>query len=806
MKYLKFALSTIAAFILALFLNGNIWNGTTLPPLGKMLNPFSGIWQNAVSIDKENIQLQSESLSQNIEIILDEREVPHIYAHSLSDAIFAQGYMLGKHRFFQMDMMSRAASGRVAEVAGPSRLSYDIKQRRKGMTYAIKQAEEGWKKHPESYLMIQKYVDGVNTALSELSISEYPLEYKLLNVKPEPWTVQKTIMIVKMMANDLAGRGSDIPATNMLEVLGSDLFFSLYDEHEEVETPVISDTYLPTLPSMRNDTNWSAIDKNIFYKTDFKPPVKGIGSNNWAVNGTKTKSGNPIFANDPHLSLSLPSIWYETHIQYGDVNAYGVTIPGMPGLMMGWNDHIAWGETNVSQDIKDYYHIEWANASKSHYILDGQQKKTQVEVETYKIKGAEDYYDTLRYTIHGPVVYESPKGDKDLAVRWLAHDEPETPEMMTFINALSAKTYDEYLKATEVFITPAQNFLAASKYGDIGLRVNGKFPKKSSQDGRFVKKGNRSEYLWKEYIPRSDNPQMKNPDRGWIASSNQVSTSSKYPYYFNGRFEHYRNRTIDSLLSNMSSITPKDMLLMQQNSHGDKAKDLLPYLLNNKNFNEENEEAVDIHLDLYNWKYNYEPELLAPSYFEQWYRNIYRNTWDELYSLTDSMQVLYPTDWKTIDYIINEPNHEFFDIIDTPQKENASDIIRISFLEMQSTMKQRTDEGQSNTWNEYSPMHIWHLLRIPALSRQNILHTGCGDAINASRRNFGPSWRMVVDLKEKPVGYGIYPGGQSGNPLSKVYDSNIKMWEEGQYHTIDIYTPKEEWIGNGQTIKINAQK
>ena len=218
MKYLSFSLSVIATILLTLFLNGNIWNGTTLPPLGKLLNPFSGIWQNGELSKKQDYQITNSTIEKSIEILLDKREVPHIYAKSLTDALFAQGYMVAKHRYFQMDMMSRASIGRVAEVAGPSRLSYDIGQRRKGMKYAVEQAEVGWKKFPESYALVESYVNGVNSALEEMSAAQYPLEYKLLNIIPEPWTVQKTITIVKMMANDLAGRGSDIPSTNMLQV------------------------------------------------------------------------------------------------------------------------------------------------------------------------------------------------------------------------------------------------------------------------------------------------------------------------------------------------------------------------------------------------------------------------------------------------------------------------------------------------------------------------------------------------------------------------------------------------------------
>lgn len=804
MKIIAPILSLAATIVLILFLNGNIFCGSTLPAFGKMLNPFTGIWTNTIK-SKDNVDLTNSKIDNDIEIILDSREVPHIYTATLGDALYAQGMMVAKARYFQMDMMSRAASGRVAEVAGPARLDFDIKQRRKGMTFAADQAIKGWKKFPESYQLLERYVDGVNDVIQNWETKDYPLEYKLLNVNPEPWTIYKTVLVAKMMADDLAGRDSDIKNTNMLAILGKDVYFELYDEHENIETPIIADTYLSNAKNMRADTQWTDFKIKPIYNTDIEAPIRGLGSNNWAISGSKTKSGNPIFANDPHLKLSLPSIWYEVHIMFDDINTYGVTIPGMPGIMMGWNDHIAWGETNVGQDIKDYYNIEWVDDQRTQYLLDGKPTEVRTEIETYNVKGGETYYDTMRYTVHGPVIYYSRDGKSDLAVRWLSHDEPRTAEYTAFINGFQSKSYDEYLEATEVFVTPAQNFLAASKHGDIGLRVNGLFPKKGSQDGRFVKKGSIKDNLWKEYIPRDENPQVKNPTKGWIASSNQVSASKNYPYYFTGWFENYRNRTIDSLLLKMDNITPADMMEMQQNNHSEKAKDILPVMLSVIGNEVTDELGKEIISELSKWNYNYEAEYTAPTYFDIWFKNIFYTTWDEMSAFADTMQVIYPESWKTIELIKNNPDHAYFDNQSTLKQENAEDIIRSSFTKTISDLTIISNDKEDYKWDNYSPMNIYHLLRLPALSKLNIRHTGCAGAINASRNNMGPSWRMVVDLGNKPMGHTVNPGGQNGNPLSAHYYDGIEMWEYGKYNKVDIYQSKSKWLENGHSINIIKQ-
>lgn len=699
-----------------------------------------------------------------------------------------------------MDMTSRAASGRVSEVAGSSRLSFDIGQRKKGLHIAAENAIKGWSKFEENKEIFDPYINGINKAVDELSPKDYPLEYKLLNAKPEHWSLYKSALIAKIMANDLAGRSRDLANTNAIALLGKETFYDIYPEHQEVETPVIFDEFLPDIPTMRYDTAWSQFDLNAISKAKFEKPIKGIGSNNWALMKKRTKEGITLMASDPHLVLGLPSIWYQMYFHIGDKNACGVSIPGMPGLMFGFNDHIAWGETNVAQDIKDYFKIKWVDESRTKYYLDGKETPVEVREEVYQLKGGDTYIDTILMTAFGPIQYESEDGQNDLAVRWLSQDDRNSNEVACFVNAITADNYDNYLKATESYVSPAQNFLAASKYDEVGIRVNGLFPIKSSQDGRFIQHGDQSKNDWQGFIEKKNNPQMKNPDRGWVASSNQVSASKKYPYYFNGGFEAYRNRTIDSLLSHNDQATVQDMMDMQNSTFSMRAKDLLPILISHLDIVNLSAAEKETLTELQSWDYNYDADELAPSYFDIWSRGVYRLLWDEVLDHIETHQMAYPTWWRTIQLIQEEPTSPYFDVQKTEVVESATDIVRASFEGLVQDIASAKDKGESLKWTDHSPFNIYHLLQIPALSKTNLEHNGCGDALNANSGRVGPSWRQVIKLNNNPSGWGIYPGGQSGNPLSKHYDDFLPYWLDGEYLSMDLYTPKSEI--KGQTITL----
>jgi penicillin amidase len=241
------------------------------------------------------------------------------------------------------------------------------------------------------------------------------------------------------------------------------------------------------------------------------------------VSGKKTHSGAPILSNDPHLSLSLPSIWYVIHLQAPGVNVMGASLPGSPAVISGFNDSIAWGVTNAQRDLIDWYKIEFKDKSKREYKSDDAWKPTRQVVETFKVKGKPDFYDTITFTHHGPVMYDERfKGDNEMkhfALRWIAHDPSE--EILTFFKLNRAKNHAEYMDALNHYASPAQNFVFASVSGDIAMRIQGRFPVRRKEEGKYILDGTLTRNEWQAFIPNEQNVMYKNPARGFVSSANQ---------------------------------------------------------------------------------------------------------------------------------------------------------------------------------------------------------------------------------------------------------------------------------------------
>lgn len=808
MQRIFFFCTSFITILLILVLHGTISiPNNPLPPLGKFLNPFGGAWTSDNENEKTNLNLTLKNIKNNIDIIYDERRVPHIFAQNLNDALYAQGYVEAQNRLFQMDFLAKVAAGELSSIFGPRTLELDLASRRRGMRYAAENAVKGWEKQP-NYHLVLSYIEGINAYIKSLKTKDLPFEYKLFNITPTEWTPVKSALIFKQMSLTLAGRNDDIEYTNLLQLLGQENFNLLYPERQTTENPVIptENPYIfDSLYGMKQDTK--AFVKKLLLKSFYENRDKGVGSNSWAVSGSKTETGSPIFCNDPHLSLGLPSIWFEVQIQTPEINAYGVSFPGFPGIMIGFNEYIAWGETNVGQDVEDIYLIKWANKEKNKYYLDDKEMDIVSRIETIDIKGGKSLEDTVKYTHWGPIYRTSQDGNHDLAMRWIAHDTPDTDEFNTFIEALSCKNYDDYLHATSNYISPAQNFGFASVSGDVALRVNGRFPAKYNLDGKFVEYGDESKNGWQDFIPRNQNPQILNPKRGFISSANQVSADKSYPYYFTGKFERYRNRRVNDKLSNMNSITTDDMKKMQQDAYSIKAEEYVTTLkpiINSLTLNDSLKSGWEL---LNKWDFRYDSEQEAPTLFDLFYNKLSNNTWDEIISERSNMDVKLPEPWRLLEFIEKFPAHKFFDLKTTPMIETAKDIILISLQESIADFNSRKMEGKNNTWGQYKPLHIFHLTRLPALSAMNLAVDGCPDAINATGQSFGPSWRMVVSLENKIKAYAVYPGGQSGNPTSKFYKNMIPAWSKGEYYTPNFVTQKEELKNNTtQHIQLIASK
>jgi penicillin G amidase len=571
MRIIPFIVSTLVTGLLIFALNTK-WGA--VPPVGKFLSPQEGFWQNAEAVDHDyNETLHFNQLKGNAEVYIDGRLVPHVFAENETDAYFIQGFLHAKFRLWQMEFQTMAAAGRVSEVLGadPRFLQYDREQRRLGMVYAAERAQKEVEKDPYSKSAADAYTAGVNSYINTLTESSLPVEYKLLGYKPELWSNFKMALFLKMMSKDLAGFERDLEFTNAKSVFNTDEMNILFPEFSDSSMPIIpkgtsfaAPGIIPVKPATADSLYFK---KDTTIKTvEVNKPDPSNGSNNWAVAGSKTRSGAPILCNDPHLGLSLPSIWFEMQISTPEMNVYGATFPGTPTVIIGFNDHIAFGFTNAMRDVKDYYTVRFKDESKKEYWFDSTWKPAQQRIEIIKVKGAPDVMDTVAYTHVGPVMYDkSFMSDSTttnaLAVRWAAH-EPSN-EILMWLKLDKAKNYAEYEDAIKTFVCPGQNMLFAAKDGDIAIRQQGKFPARWEGQGLYVMPGEDSSYQWQGFIPQEENPHIINPAEGFIESANQHPVDSSYPYFIPGNYISSRGITLHNRLQEMQGITPQQMMGLQ---------------------------------------------------------------------------------------------------------------------------------------------------------------------------------------------------------------------------------------------------
>ena len=809
MKLLKFSVSLAITIFLAFILNqANPFGADNVPPVGKLLSPFQGFWQNAgLSSDFDFSSRALSGIREEVKVVYDERMVPHIFAQNMADAHFAQGYVTAQNRLWQMDFATRAAGGMISEVIGERAIEYDKFQRRIGILQSAKKAVESWSKDKENFALLEAYVAGVNTYIDQLSPKDYPIEYKLMNFAPSRWTPLKTALFARRMAQTLNFRHQDLAATNALEVFGQETFEFLYPEHNPKQSPIIPAeveyNFTPLLPG----TDSTSQLLGALYRHPALPmSSEGIGSNNWAVAGSKTANGRPILCNDPHLMLTLPAIWYEIQIKTPESNAYGVSLPGMPGITIGFNNDVAWGMTNVGQDVADWYRIKWADDDRTAYLFDNETRPIDFIVEEIKVKGRkEPVLDSVKYTHFGPVVYENrDHGLQDMAMRWVTLEKPKSNELESFLTLNSARNYNDYAKALVNYESPAQNFVFASREGDIALKVNGKFPLKKPQGGRFIEDGSSSANQWQGFIPMDQVPQVKNPTRGFVASANQRSTTDDYPYYYNGGFDDYRGRLINRRLSEMENITVEDMQGLQLYSYSLLAEEGLPLLLHNLDRSKLSEPEKKALVNLEQWDYSFDGDEQAPVLCWEWLQELYRNLWDEVLPLSDSLEILRPEMWRTIAMMEIDTTSVFWDDRSTPEAETIADIVSRSF---HKTCQSLEESGSLQaSWQDHKGTFIPHLAQLEPFGRFELPVGGFRQAPNAIGESHGPSWRMVVEVGPKPRAFGVYPGGQSGNPGSPFYDDMVDQWVKGEYNELwFMQDPNETGLSVLHTQTLNGQ-
>ncbi|HET8859297.1 penicillin acylase family protein [Marivirga sp.] len=785
MNFIKFLFPFLISLALIVGLDQK-WG--QVPPLGKFLDPYSGFWANSENRDigfEENPYING--LQDSVKIYYDSILVPHIYANNDHDLYMAQGYITAQNRLWQMEFQTHAAGGRISEIIGKDGLDFDRYQRRNGLLYGAEKAVKMMEEDPTIGPILEAYTEGVNEYIASLSYQDLPIEYKLLDYKPEKWTTLKSGLLLKYMANDLAGGDSDAENTQLLKMLGKERFDFLFpDRYENVD---------PVIPKSREwDFEAETVERPdsiefplVFPDNKAPQPDPQNGSNNWTVHGSKTSTGKPILANDPHLALNLPSIWYVMHLNSPSVNVFGATLPGALGVIIGFNDYVSWGVTNATRDVRDWYHITFKDKEKKEYFYNGKWLKTQKIIQEFKIRGDENFYDTIYYTHHGPIVYDEdfrPGNSKtNFALRWTAHD--PSNEQLTFHLLNRAKNYNDYEKALTYYDCPAQNFAYADVHGDIALWVNGKFPLRWEEQGKFIMDGSRADMDWAGFIPREHNAYMKNPEQGYLSSANQIPVDSTYPYYHYDRgYEHYRNRRINKKLETLQNITVEDMMRLQNDNYSLLASEILPSILDSLDRNNMTEPEKTAFAALSNWNFMADQDAVAPTYFEILWDDLYRNLWDEFYGLENAVR--RPELPITIEILKGNPDEKFIDNQKTDTKESITDLYQMSFKSAVDSIENWKSANQKElNWSNFKNTTVQHLARLSAFSTENIRIGGNRHIINATSGRHGPSWRMIVSMEQPIKAYGVYPGGQSGNPGSYYYDNLIESWSNGEYYELE---------------------
>ncbi len=839
MRWIKAVLGILLTAFLIILLNnklvslpilGGMVKGTpaeSLPAIAPFLNPFTGVWTK-VEGKTPNIptEIQTNYLKDKVEVIFDDRLVPHIYAQNEEDLFFAQGYVTAAHRLWQMEFITIAAAGQVASIIGPKALDYDKAQRRKGMLWAAKIAIDKYLiENPLGKKILEAYTAGVNAYIEQLSDADLPIEYRLMGYKPSKWTPLHSALLLKQMTWDLASRQNDVPMTNALEFFSPEDLAFLFPDYPQDADPVAATTYnafhdfqatKDSLEKVKQQEEANQKKENhkgskastipdfwegIIGATDLEDDEYLQGSNNWAVAGSKTQSGQPILCSDPHLRLRLPAIWYEIQLNAPGINVYGVSIPGGPAVTIGFNDNIAWGVTNSGRDVMDWYQIRFKDDTRQEYWVDSTWKKTDLHIEEIKVKGGETIYDTLFLTQFGPVA-NYPKGHEhyNMARKWKGH-EPSL-EMLTFYYLNKAQNYEDYLNALKYYECPAQNFAFAAKDGDIAIWQQGKFPLLAPKQGQYVQDGTQSSNNWQDYIPIKDNPHDYNPARNFVSSANQHPTDSLYPYYYGGRFEYFRNRRLNDLLAGMENITPDQMKKIQTDNYHLFAKEvlevILPILAEKTDHNEFEQAALK---ELQAWDFNSDHDKRAPSVYKAFWHSFYKMLWDDL-KVDTNLVLPSPHRYHTLQFMKYKADHDFMDYRQTPEKENLADLVKLAFVEgMKDLEKWEKENGKVATWQYFRGSTIQHIGRIPAFGVTDVPIGGDQGILNAMNGRNGDSWRMVVHLKKDgPEAWGIYPGGQSGNPASPYYKQQIPLWAKGEYYPLNFWSSPPQEEGNTKVL------
>ncbi len=797
-------------------------------------------------------------LKDEVRIYRDSYGVPHIFAKNTCDLFFAQGYVQAQDRLWEMDLSRRAVQGRLAEIFGPDYVDADYFLRTIGFYRA---AQASLAEYPaEAAAAGTAYADGVNAFIQEAKAhGKLPLEFRILGYEPEPWTLTDSAAIGKYMAWVLGGNMESelfyAAATEKLGPAKASALFPTYPADGPIITVVPFEGFAagkaasaslegragesPVLASSTTGSGealtrlLAVVDKA---RLGSGPAAAlGLGSNNWVVAGQHTRSGKPLLANDMHLEIKQPSIWYQNHLVCpGSYNVTGVMFPGVPGVIVGHNDRIAWGVTNVGPDVQDLY-IEKPNPDNPHqFEYDGVWEPAQVYREEIRVKGqAEPVIKEVVVTRHGPIITDvvaknedeaEAEGEADqggageepaaelppLALRWTALE--PTFELQAVLGFDRARNWDDFKAALGHFEAPAQNFVFADVDGNIAYRANGRIPVRSEEhvkagSGLLPVPGWTSACEWQSFIPWDELPTLVNPPAGVIVTANHRVPAPDYPYFISAAWSSpYRAASIWQELCGRDGLGPEDMEAIQNDVKNLQAARLYPILKAtlgraSASFSATEKEAWDI-LDA--WAANNPRDLAdspAPTIFHTFYLEALKTTFaDELGEELFRTYLGAGTPANTFDAMLLAGGSEWFDDTATADKvESMADTLVKAFKTTVAGLADRMG-GRPSSWKWGKvhtvtfdhPMGSVTFLRpffnVGPFPTSGSGVTACAKGFSSSKAfegdfsvQSGAPWRFVADLSDLDHCFDVVAVGVSGQPFSPHYSDQKGLWLGGGY-------------------------
>ncbi len=796
-----------------------------------IIQPFGGIFDVGRGIGPVGVDVvRLPSVVSGAEVLIDEWGVPHIYANTTEDAFTALGYMHAKDRLFQVVMQTYLAAGRISEVVGSRGIDSDKYQRAIGLA---KSAEETYQWYVQNAATnpdvnftlrcVYAHVAGMNAFIDRMTSETTPIEFKILGFTPQHFTPVDSFIWAKYMTWGLSGGVRDLRNEFIrMELNDSSLYSDMFPEVYPNTIPIIPEQYnlslgeypdapggypgmlhppAPVNPSDEEPTGLISaeeIDRVLEFTSNainLLGDMDVLGSNSWAVDGSKTASGEAILANDPHLGLQAPSLWYEVHIVVLDegepLNVQGGSLPGTPGILIGHTEHISWGMTNVGADVLDIFVEELDPTNHSRYLYNGEWRDFVVRQEPIKVKGGATVDFNVSWSVHGPCIdsemstygLDEEETYPNIAMNWTGIS--ITHEIMTLGMLNRANNLDDYFDAMYWWDSPPHNFIYADDEGNIAITVAGRFPIRQGYSGHFPVRALNDSVGMISNILYAKNPRSLNPSQGFLQSANQKSIDpATYPYTILGaQSPDYRGERIHTYLGNATNLTPEDMKRLQADVLDLTAQKMLPYVMDAWLADGDGNATIEVLMSwLSPWDYEMIVEGIAPTIWTYLLDAMRYEVFDEVRSAGVSYSVVQV---PILEWVLNESIAYYIDDHTTEGTvEGVNEILIRALHRAANGLYEISADPYDWVYGLHHTIRIDHLAGLTYIGGGE--HPGSGYTVNVAGGwtvQHGPSRRMVVAYGDPHKYYTVYPGGQSQVMFSQHWDDLFELW-----YTLDEVT------------------